>query len=312
MLKVDPQVKALLDQWAQEPKLDVSTLTPQTVRAGDKAVQKLQEPWAEMHSVKEITASTEEGEVLIKVYYPKSYVPENEHPVFIYFHGGGFVIDGESYESPIRQIAHLSNTIICAVEYSLAPENKYPKAVNEAIASVKWIIDHLPTLNGNKEKVALGGDSSGGNLAAVVALENQKVHIHPFKCLILIYPMLDATCSQPSIAEFANGYGFTKEKIHWYLNQYLPENADRTDPSISPLFAQNFNGFPYTFVASAECDPIRDEGEVFAEKLKEADVQVQLKRYPGMIHGFFQMAGMLNQGKRLIEDVVDELTRQLS
>lgn len=311
MTKANTIVQKLLEKWAETPMVDLSELTVEMVRESDKDVQKLQEPLEPLGNIKEHIASTSDGEIPIKIYTPQSCLNKKENPVFIFFHGGGFVINGESYESPIRKITSQTQCIICAAQYNLAPEYKYPKAINESISATQWIFNNANLFKGDSNRIAIGGDSSGGNLATVVALNSSKKHL--FKCLILIYPMLDATCSQPSIKEFGNGYGFTKEKIDWYFNQYLPQIVDRTDINISPFFAKDevLKDFPPTFIATAECDPIRDEAEVFAQKLRKVGIDVNTKRYKGMIHGFFQMSGVLNKGKTLINDIARELSMHL-
>ncbi len=310
MTKIDANVRTLLEQWSKAPKVDISKLTAKMVRESDKEVQKLQESIEAVSSIKEYIASTTAGEIPIKVYTPKNNSENKKTPVFIFFHGGGFVIDSESYESPIRKITNESKYIVCSVQYSLSPEHKFPKAANESVAATQWIVNNLNLFNGDPNRIAIGGDSSGGNLATVVALKNQNNKIHRFKCLILMYPMLDATSSQPSVEEFANGYGFTKEKVHWYFNQYLPKGIDRTMPDVSPFFAQKeeIKNFPPTFMVTPEFDPLRDEAEMFAQKLKNSGVEVYTKRYTGMIHGFFQMSGVLDKGKTLISDVVEKLS----
>ncbi|MCH8941263.1 MAG: alpha/beta hydrolase [Bacteroidetes bacterium] len=312
MTKTDIIVSKLLKKWAETPEIDLSKLTVEVVRESDKNVQQLQEPLEPVGNIEEYTVPTLDGEILMKIYIPKSCLNNNTNPVFIFFHGGGFVIDGESYESPIRKIANDAKCIICAVEYSLAPEYKFPRAVDESISATQWIFENVNLFGGDPNRIAIGGDSSGGNLATVVILNNKERY--SFKGLILIYPMLDATCSQPSINQFGDGYGFTKEKIDWYFNQYLPPNANRTNINISPFFAKEelLKYFPPTFIATAECDPIRDEGEIFAQKLKKSGIDVRIKRYQGMIHGFFQMSGVLNKGKTLIKDISKELSIYLS
>lgn len=312
MNRLDPQAKALLESWSKEIQTNISDITVEMVRDSDANVQQLQEPVEEVERIEEYVASTTIGNIPIQVYTPKIVNNNKPLPVFIFFHGGGFVIGSESYETPIRAITKKSKCIVCAVQYSLAPENKFPSAINESICAVEWIVENVDLFNGNINRIAIGGDSSGGNLAAVVALSNQNNKIHDFKFLLLIYPMLDATCSQPSIKEFGNGYGFTKEKIDWYFNQYLPQDINRVNINISPFFAENLKDFPQTYIATAECDPIRDEAEVFAQRLKKAGIIINTKRYPGMIHGFFQMSGILDQGRKLIDDISEQLRINLS
>jgi acetyl esterase len=312
MNRLDPQAKALLEDWSKEIQTNISDITAEMVRDSDADVQQLQESIEEVERIEEYVASTKIGNIPIRVYTPKIKNNNNPLPVFIFFHGGGFVIGSESYETPIRAITKKSKCIVCAVQYSLAPENKFPSAINESIYATEWIVKNVDLFNGDINRIAIGGDSSGGNLAAVVTLSNQNNKIHNFKFLVLIYPMLDATCSQPSVEEFSNGFGFTKEKMKWYFDQYLHKNTDKKQINISPLFAQIFNKFPSTYIVSAECDPLRDEAELFGEKLKKSCVIVITKRYKGMIHGFFQMSGVLDQGRKLIDDISEQLRINLS
>jgi len=312
MNRLDPQAKVLLEDWSKGIQTSIFDITVEMVRENDADVQQLQKPVEKVERIEEYVASTSIGNIPIRVYTPKIEHNTKPLPVFIFFHGGGFVIGSESYETPIRAITKKSKCIVCAVQYSLAPENKFPSAVNESIFATKWIVKNVDLFNGDINRIAIGGDSSGGNLATVVALSNQKNKIHNFKFLVLIYPMLDATCSQPSVEEFSKGFGFTKEKMKWYFDQYLPENTDKKQINISPIFAQVFKDFPSTYIASAECDPIRDEAELFGEKLKKSDVIVKTKRYKGMIHGFFQMSGVLDQGEKLIDDISEQLRINLT
>jgi acetyl esterase len=306
MIRLDPQAKILLEHWSKSEQVKISDLTAEYVRNSDSDVRTLQEGVEDFGEVREFMASTLVGDIPIQVFTP----PQTDTqllPVFIYFHGGGFVIGSDSYENPIKTIVKQSKCIVCVIEYSLAPEHKFPIAVHQSMAATTWIMNNIDLFNGDKNKISLGGDSSGGNLAAIVALLNVQKKIHDFKLLVLIYPMLDATCSQPSVEEFAMGFGFTKEKIKWYFDQYLPLNANRKALTISPLFAQSLEGLPPTFIATAECDPLRDEAELFGKKLKEANIRVEIKRYSGMIHGFFQMSKALAKGKELIDDVSDRI-----
>jgi acetyl esterase len=156
--------------------------------------------------------------------------------------------------------------------------------------------------------IGILGDSSGGNLAARVTHALTREGAAP-AFQVLIYPMLDATASSPSYTEFATGYGFTREKSLWYFDQYLPPGTDRRSPAVSPLFEKDLSGLPPTLVVTAECDPLRDEGERYAADLRRAGVRVETHRYAGMIHGFFQMTGVLDDARRLQADIGDWIAR---
>jgi acetyl esterase len=304
MNTLDPKVKTLLEKWSKEPDLPVSQRTPDYVRKMDRSMVALQNPPEKVARMHEFTARDGSRDVPIKVYQPHTKVPL---PIFIYLHGGGFVIGPESYESPIRAICNRSGYLVCSIHYRLAPENKFPTAVDDAFMASEWIVKNAVPLGGNPELTVIGGDSSGGNLAAVIAHLNKDRSAFRLTSQILIYPMLDATCSQPSVAEFASGYGFTQEKIDWYFNQYIDFSVNKADPRLSPLLADDFSGLPSAFIATAEFDPLRDEGEAYGQRLTQAGVAVKMKRYPGVIHCFLQMTGVLEQSKALIEDIAQEL-----
>jgi len=302
---LDPKARALLEEWAREPGLPVSQRTPDYVRIIDRSVEALQEPPEQMARVWEVAARYRSHEVPVKVYQP--HASEGPLPILIYLHGGGFVVGPESYESPIRAISNRSGYLVCAIHYRLAPESKFPTAVEDAFMASEWIVKNAAKLGGNPEVTVIGGDSSGGNLAAVISQLNKQRSAFELEAQILIYPMLDATCSQPSVSEFATGYGFTREKIEWYFGQYMSASVEKTDPRLSPLSANDFSGLPAAVIATAEFDPLQDEGEAYGRALIHAGVAVKMKRYLGAIHGFLQMAGALKQGKTLIEDIAQEL-----
>lgn len=300
---LDPQARRLLDAWAALASAAAGERTARSVRDSDRSVQALQPLPEPVQRMDVVAAQTPSGDLPVHVYTPLGAAPPL--PVLVYFHGGGFVIGGESYDSPLRALANRSRHLVCAVDYRLAPEHPFPAAEEDAWAATEWLVGSARQLGGDDRRISVGGDSSGGNLAAVVAL--QSAGRLPLCHQLLIYPMLDATCSQPSVRTLGTGYGFTKEKIEWYFDQYLPAGTNRRDPRVSPLFAPLPSGLPPAFVATAEFDPLRDEGEAYARRLRRAGVPVTLKRYPGMIHGFLQMAGVLDGGERLISDAAQAL-----
>lgn len=310
MCAVDPQAQLLLNKWAEVPSIPIAQLTAASIRATDRTVETLQAPPEAVQQIEEYIAATSEGHIRIRIYSP--FEGTAPFPVCVYFHGGGFVVGSESYESPIRALTNRSGHILCVVEYRLAPEQPFPAAIDDAFAATEWIAHNADRFGGDPRHIAICGDSAGGNLAAVVTLLNQERHAFDLRFQVLVYPMLDATCSQPSTRLLAQGYGFSTEKIQWYFSQYLTPHIDKRDPCISPLFAENLRGLPPAFIATAEYDPLRDEGEAYAQRLLDAGVSVTLKRYEGMIHGFFQMAGVLDQGKSLIADMGTELRKRVS
>jgi acetyl esterase len=297
---VDPEVRELLDRWAAIPATPVSGLTAEAVRADDLAVLDLQRTPAELYSVEDVEAPGPAGALPVRVYRPR---PGRLHPV-LFLHGGGFVIGRDGYDAPLRELALASDCLIASPECRLAPEHPFPAAADDALAAARWFNAEAAAFGASETPAAVAGDSSGGNLAATVthALTAEGA---PPSFQVLIYPMLDATASSASYDEFAEGYGFSSEKSRWYFDQYLPPGVDRRAPRVSPLFAATLTGLPPTLIVTAEFDPLRDDGERHAEGLREAGVAIELRRYRGMIHGFFQMTGALEGSRRLHRELGD-------
>ena len=300
MTELDSEVGELLDRWAAGPARPVSELTAQAVREDDLAVLDLQRPPGELYSVEDVDAPGPAGTLPVRVYRPR---PERLHPV-LFLHGGGFVIDREGYDAPLRELALASGCLVVSPECRLAPEHPFPAAADDALAAARWLNAEAFALGASRAPPAVAGDSSGGNLAATVthALTREGA---PPSFQVLIYPMLDATASSASYDEFAEGYGFSSEKSRWYFDQYLPGGVDRRAPRVSPLFDRGLSEVPATLIVTAECDPLRDDGERYAECLRGAGVTVEPRRYRGMIHGFFQMTGALEGSRRLHRELAD-------
>jgi acetyl esterase len=294
MTELDPEVRELLDRWAASPAMPVSALTAEAVREDDLAVLDLQRAPGELYSVEDVEAPGPAGTLPVRVYRPR---PGRLHPV-LFLHGGGFVVGRHGYDLPLRELARASGCMIVSPECRLAPEHPFPAAADDALAAARWLKAEASALGASDTPPAIAGDSSGGNLAATVTHTLTREDAPP-SFQVLIYPMLDATASSASYDDFAEGYGFSSEKSRWYFDQYLPPGIDRHAPRVSPLFDPCLSDVPATLIVTAECDPLRDDGERYAKGLRQAGVLVELRRYPGMIHGFFQMTGALERSRRL-------------
>jgi acetyl esterase len=303
MTRLDPQVRELLDRQPSGPATAVSELTAAAVRDEEVEVLALQRATEALHSVEDVEAPGPDGRLPVRVYRPRAGAL---HPV-LYLHGGGFVIGREGYEAPLRELAVAGDCLIVAPECRLAPEHPYPAAADDALAAARWLQSEAAALGASGAPPAVAGDSSGGNLAAAVthALARERT---PPSFQVLIYPMLDATAGSSSYAEFATGYGFTSEKSRWYFDQYLPPGVDRRDPRVSPLFDSDLGDVPRTLVVTAECDPLRDDGERYVDALRRAGAAVELRRHPGMIHGFFQTTAL--EGSRRLHRELGEWVRR--
>jgi acetyl esterase len=298
--ELDVGVRALLDRWAANPATPVDELTAKAVRKDDLAVLELQRVPAELYSVEDTEVPGPAGTLPVRVYRPR---PGRLHPV-LFLHGGGFVIGRDGYDAPLRELALASGCMIVAPECRLAPEHPFPAAVEDALAVAWWLKEQAPALGASDASPGVAGDSSGGNLAATITHTLTREGAPP-SFQVLIYPMLDATASSASYDEFAEGYGFSSEKSRWYLDQYLPPGVDRRAPRVSPLFDAGLSGVPATLIVTAECDPLRDDGERHSNHLRQAGVVVELRRYRGMIHGFFQLTGALEGSRRLHRELGD-------
>ena len=294
----DSEARAILDRWAASPVRPVGMLTADDVRRDDLAVLDLQRAPGELYSVEDVEVPGPAGTLRVRLYRPH---PGRLHPV-LFLHGGGFVIGSRGYHSPLSELALASSCLIVSPECRLAPEHPFPAAVDDAEAVARWLNAEAPALGAYDTPPAVAGDSSGGNLAATVTHTLSREGTPP-SFQLLIYPMLDATASSASYDEFAEGYGFSSDKSRWYFDQYLPPGVDRYAPRVSPLFDEGLSDVPVTLIVTAACDPVRDDGECYARALQEAGVEVVLRRYQGMIHGFFQMTGVLEASRRLYREL---------
>jgi acetyl esterase len=217
--------------------------------------------------------------------------------LLVYFHGGGFVRgDLDTHDPLCRALAGAAGCTVVSVAYRRAPEHPFPAAVDDAVAATAW------ATGGSAGPVAVGGDSSGGNLAAVAALATDRLAAQ-----LLLYPVTDATMSAPSLDELAEGRMLTRAAMEWYYHQYLPDRAQRTDPRASPLLAADHAGLAPAIVVTAGQDPVRDDGERYAAKLQAAGTPVTHLRYPGTVHSFMLYAGALATGREAIEAVAARL-----
>src|SRR6266581_2544411 len=247
-----------------------------------------------------------EGTIPVRIYTPEGKGP---FPVLVYFHGGGWVIGNiESHDAVCRTLTNTVDCITVSVDYRLAPEYKFPAAPEDCYAATKWVAENAATFSGDPARVAVGGDSAGGNLAAVVSLMARDRGGPSLVYQLLIYPATDYYLpGTASIEENAEGYLLTKDDMIWFLNHYLSGEEDTKHPYAFPLKAENLSGLAPAMVITAEFDPLRDEGEIYAFQMQKAGVTVTSRRYHGTIHGFVSLSGMIDLGKQAITDVAAEL-----
>jgi len=305
-MPLDPQAKVLFDALGiTDRKLE--NMTPEAARELGKAMvaARRQMGIEAVHEVRDVKIPGPGGEIPVRIYTPDIAKPA---PALIYFHGGGWVLgDLESHDHVCRSLANRVPCVVLSVDYRLAPEAKFPAAVEDSMAATEWIAAHASELGIDAGRIAIGGDSAGGNLATVVARLARDRKGPRLIYQLLIYPGTDMRMDWPSVEENADGPLLTKPAMIWFLAHYLRGEEDKLDPLASPLLAADLGELPPAFVLTAECDPIRDEGEAYAERLRAAGVAVEVKRYPGMPHGFFSFGGALTVGKVAFGDAVGGL-----
>ena len=249
------------------------------------------------------------GAIPARLYLPGK---ERAYPLFVLLHGGGWVIgDLETADNMARFICKRAGMAVLSVDYRLAPEQPFPAALEDCFTAVQWAVDHSAELNSDPHRLLVGGDSAGGTLAAVVAQLRHRQGASPLAGQVLFYPVTDcAMLDTPSYNEFGKqSLGLPTRDMEWFLNQYTPDSKDRLNPQVSPLLEKDLQGLAPALVVTAEFDVLRDEGETYARRLKEAGVPVTLLRCNGMIHGFLSLAGLIRRATEYFDQVVVEIKR---
>ena len=248
-----------------------------------------------VREVRELTLDGPGGPLPARHYVPFGHGLDSPEPLLVWFHGGGFVLgDLETADQPARMLCRHGDLNVLSVEYRLAPEHPFPAAVDDAVAAFDWARRNVAVLGADPTRVAVGGDSAGGNLAAVVA--QQRRGPRGPAAQLLAYPATDMVTRYPSIDQFADGYFLTEADTTWFLDHYAAGH-DRTDPRLSPLMAHDLTGVASALVATAAFDVLRDNGEAYARALRASRVPVVLRRVPRLIHGFLNTVG-INRGAR--------------
>jgi len=298
-MALDPQMKALLDQMAAANLQPFHKLTPQEARAARRAPQG--EPEAVAH-VEDRTIPGPGGEIPVRIYVPKGNGPFG---VLVYFHGGGWVVGNiELTDQPCRMLTNAGRCVTISVDYRLAPEHKFPAGPEDCYAATKWAADNAAALNCDAARIAVGGTSAGATLATAVALMARDRGGPRVAYQLLVYPATTSALDTPSHRQFAKDsyYILSRADMEWFWGHYLGSEADRNNPYACPAYATTLRGVAPAFVITAEYDPLRDEGEAYAARLREEGVQVVLRRYDGVTHGFFGMPAQLDKAKAAIAE----------
>jgi acetyl esterase len=309
-MPLDPQAQVLLDQMAALGLAPLDTLSAEDARRQSEMRRAAAPPGDPVHQVENGTIPGPSGEIPVRIYRPEG---DGLLPALVYFHGGGWVLGNlDSHDATCRSLTNGAQCVVISVDYRLAPEHKFPAAVDDAYIATQWVAENAGSLGIDPGRIAVGGDSAGGNLAAAVTLLAKERSGPAIAYQVLIYPVTNYSFDTASYETNAEGYMLTKRSMVWFWNHYLADPADGQNPCASPLKAADLSGLPPAMVITAEFDPLRDEGAAYAERLRQAGVPVVYADYPGMIHGFFGMALMLDTAKQAVSDVCGELHSALA
>ena len=286
-------------------------LSPQDLRAMYTAQRlKLQPPRPPIARVEDRSFPGKGGTIAARAYWPSN--DGKLRPLIIYFHGGGWVVGSiEGYDTTCRRLALKADAVVVSVDYRLAPEHPFPAAVDDAWDAVNWCARNCDSLQVDPNRIVVAGDSAGGTLSAAVALQARDAAGPKIALQVLIYPATDLTRESDSYVRNAQGYMLTANALRWFADRYLPDRGQRSDWRASPLLHPSLRGVAPALVIAAEHDPLVDEDEAYAERLRSEGVETEYVCYPGMLHPFFTLGGVIDEAARA-EDLIAERVRGLT
>jgi acetyl esterase len=310
-VRLDPEVEAVVTAMQALPGPPPEDVPIEQARAGHEAESaELSGPGQTVAEVRDHVVPGPAGEIPVRVYSPAG--AHGPVPVVAYFHGGGWAIGSiESFDTVCRALANSACAAVASVGYRLAPEHRFPAAVDDSLAATRWLAATASVLGGDPARLAVAGDSAGGNLATIVTRRLRDEGDSSVRYQVLIYPATDAGLNTPSYREFAEGYGLTAASMRRFWALYL-DGADGAQPDASPLRAEDLSGLPQAFVLTAEADVLRDEGEAYAARLRDAGVPVALRRFDGATHGFWRWQAKAALSRRAVKEVGAALREALS
>ncbi len=306
-MSVDPAFAELLADRRSELRAPPAHVAIDDLRAGNKAYL-VTAPKTPIHAIDDRQIPGPAGPLNVRVYRPTSAA---RLPVIVFCHGGGFVLgDLDTHDSVCHRLAHSSGCAVVAVDYRRAPETRFPGALDDCTAALRWLANHATDFDLDGQRIALCGDSAGGNLAAATALRARREG-PDVRHVALLYPMLDPACNTESMQAYGRGYLLARSGVQWSWSQYLGAADDADNPLVALLQA-DLAGLPTTSVVTAECDPLRDEGEALAGRLRAAGVQVVARRYAGMVHGFAGLPQITSVATQAIDAIADDIRQSLA
>jgi acetyl esterase len=304
---LDPQAREVMNYLTGLGLPEIDRMSPSEARREYRDVRAaLRPPAPDLFEVRDLVAGATAGAISLRLYRPA----EGVLPALVYFHGDGWVVgDLDTHDVVCRQIALQARAVVIAVDYRLAPEHPFPAAVEDAWSATTWVAAHAPELGIDARRLAVGGDSAGGGLAAVVALMARDSSTLRLTLQVLVYPVTDLRAESASYSNYAEGYLLTRAAMQWYIAQYAPTPQAIEDWRASPLRAPWVHGVAPTLIIAAELDPLCDEGEAYARRLQGARVPVEYQRLDGMIHGFLTMGGRIDAANKAVSIIADALKR---
>ena len=298
-MPADPQIRRLLDDaYRADPRgIEQLSVAEARTRGGTIAVASV--PYEEVADVRDVVIDAAHG-VSGRLYRPHVGSP----PLIVYFHGGGWVVGSIALSDAFcRSLANASRAAVLSVEYRLAPEHRYPAAVDDASSALTWAAAHASELGVDAARLVVAGSSAGGTLAAVAARRAAERGGPRLALQVLHVPVTDHDFARPSYRAYATGHGLTRAAMEWFWDHYAPDRARRDEPDASPLRAADLRGLPPAIVITAECDPLRDEGAEYAARLGAAGVAVTQREYSGMVHAFMGWSSVVPTGARAMREL---------
>jgi len=306
-MPLDPQAKRIIDATVALGLPPMEQMTPAQARESMRTRTAGLGPVEDVARVDDHAVPVEAGNITVRSYTPAGGGP---FPALVFFHGGGWVIgDVDTHDGICRSLANAAGCVVASVDYRLAPEHKYPAAAEDAFAATRWIAREGARLGVDTGRLAVGGDSAGGNLAAAVALMARERGGPELALQVLVYPVTHHAFDTNSYQKHADGYLLTRDAMRWFWAHYLRRAEDGAQPHASPLLARSLEGLPPALVITAEYDPLCDEGEAYAARLGQAGVPVTLTRYAGMIHGFIRMINLVDKARAARDEIAGALRK---
>lgn len=304
-----PELRAMLDDMAASGAPPLPSLSPDEARAAfvglAEAINAKPDPGV---AIKNITMEGPGGSLPLRIYTPEQPA-DGPLPVFLFFHGGGFIVGTlDGYDTVCQHLAAKARCIVISVDYRLAPEHKFPAALEDCLAATYWTAENAADFGGDSTRLAVGGDSAGGNLAAVVSHVVTRKDGPKLAHQVLFFPMTDCSHTYPSHETFAEGYFLSRDMVQWFFDAYARGPADAAHPLLSPLLFEDFSGLPPALLIAAGFDPLHDEGERYAARLRDAGVEVTYSCYDDMIHGFISMTAVTPRGFEALDEAAAALS----